>query len=734
MAAPAQLTDVLSALRRRRWLIMTISALGTSAVLGAAIALPPHYTAKAQVVVEPQQTGLLAGQTAMIMQTTDEPTVLTEMTAISSHDQLQQVLDSLGKDSRFGHMVAPPRPAKDQGGSWHLQDWLPQSLFFTPTNGWLDMRRLERTLKVYQEAGSHVVAVSFTAGNPRDAAAVANRVVELYVERQREAKRAATDRALAWVTDRIQALQSESTRIEMDLQNYQRQNGLADTERSGVVDQDLADLSRQLASAEANLATRHMQFENALSLKARGAATDTLAGLFDTPALADLRHKEMELSQQQVTMGSTYLAQSPRLQIVKNQLQQVREAIQKEIDRGFTNLINNEQAALAEVRSIRSRLDNLQRSSSDISVRTLERQATLNHQLYISLLQRQEELQQQREGLSPNVEILSLAAPPERPSSPSPILFAPPALIGFTIIGCFIAVIRDRLDETFRSENQVTTLLGLPCIGVVPQVRLPGNVRVHEYLLSKPFSPYAEAIRSVVASLQLMPESRSAPKAILVTSSLPGEGKTTLAVSFAVYAAQLGRRVLLVDLDLRNPSIPRELASRLTTDAPQPGHDGHAIVQSIQHLPGLHLDYLPLRRSPATDPVLFVNARVKELLDSLREQYDCILIDSAPLLSITETRLLATMADRILFVIKWGSTRRDVARSAISVLRNSGMLERDCVKLTNIVVTQVNPKQHAAYSYVDPPDHMLIDSPASEGLQFPQQNSGPSTDQAEHRI
>ncbi len=733
MAAPAQLSDLLSVLRRRRWLIMTISTLGTGAVLAAAISLPPRYTAKAEVVVERQQSGPLAGQTAMIMQTTDEPTVLTEMTAISSHDQLQQVLDSLSKDRRFGHIVAA-QPARNETSPWRLQDWLPPSLFTTPRNGWLTMRQMERTLHVYQEAGSHVIAVAFTAGNPADAAAVANRVIELYVERETEVKRAATDRALAWVNDRIKALQADSIRIDADLQDYQKQNGLAETERSGVVDQDLANLSRQLAAAEASLAMRHMQFESALSLKARGADIDTLAGLFDTPALTDLRHKELELSQQQVTLTTTYQAQSPQLQVVKNQLQGVKEAIRKEVDRGFTNLINSEQEALAQVRSIRDRLDHLQRSSSDKNVRTLERRAALNNQLYINLLQSKEQLEQQREALTPNVAILSAAAPPERPSSPSPILFGPPAFVGFTIIGCLIAVLRDRLDETFRTNNQVTALLGLPCVGVVPQVRLPSNVRIHEYLLSKPFSAYAEAIRSVIAPLQLAPAGRSAPKAILITSSVAGEGKTTLAVSFAVYAAQLGRRVLLVDLDLRNPAIPRELASRLTIDTAPPGQDRQASIQSIQRLPGLHLDYLPLRRDSSTDPVLFVNAHLKELLETLRERYDCILIDSAPLLSVTETRLLAAMADKILFVVKWGSTRWDVARSAISLLRNSEGLKGDCAKMTSVVVAQVDPKQHAAYSYADSPAYILLDSGALNDRKFSRQHPHSQSDKMEQRL
>ena len=732
METSSQLSDVLSSLSRRRWLVVTVAGIGCAAVLGAAMALPLRYTSKAELVVVPQQPGLLAGQPVMAMPAVDEATVLTEMTAIGSHDQLQQVLDDLGQDPRFGHLVTAEQAGPKPDSLWaNVQEWIPQSLFLTQQDGWLTMRRLERTLKVFQEAGSHVIAVSFTAGNAQDSAAVANRVVELYVNRQREQKRAATDRALAWVSERIKILQLDSDRIERSLQEYQAKHGLSDTGRAGVVDQDLSDLGRQLTAAETNLAAQHMQSENAMRLKASGAGTDVLAGLFETPMLSDLRHKELELSQAQVTLGTTYVQQNPKLQLVINLLEEVKGQVRKEIDRGFNNLANNEQAAIAQVRSIRARLDTLQRSSSDNSVRRLDRQASLDHQLYLTLLQRQEELQQQREGLSPNVEILSLATPPDRPSSPIPLLFMPPALISFTILGCLIAVFRDRLDETFRTENEVSASLGLPCIGMIPQVRPAGRLRLHEYLLAKPFTPYAEAIRSVVVSV--LTPNHYTPKTILVTSSLPGEGKTTLAVSFAVYAAQLGRRVLLIDLDLRNPSIPRELANRVVGVLPDPSQDEGIAATSIQHLRGLRLDYLPVRRSPSTDPVLFVNAHIRELLDSLQGRYDCVVIDSAPLLSITETRLLASMVDKIVFAVKWGSTRRDVAQSAIGLLRNRELLNHDLAKVTSVVVTQVDPKKHMSYRYTNTTNYTLIGAAPADESPYADQRLGPSADHAEQR-
>jgi polysaccharide biosynthesis transport protein len=648
---------------------------------------------------------LLAGQQAVITQSPDEPTVLTEITAITSYDQLRRVLDSLKNDPEFGHIVAAQTDAKNEQDLLRLlQTWF-ERVLSAQKDGWLTLRELQRNLKVFQEAGSHVIGVNFVSGRAAESAAIVNRVVKLYVEYQQEAKRAATDRALAWVDGRLKTLKKDSTDAEASLREYQSSRKLIDTSHSGALDQRLADLSKELATADADAAARSERVKNIEDLRRAGVTAESLAGAFDTPALIDLRRHALDLMQAKIKLARTYHKDDPSIDLVDRQIEEVRRQMGVEAKSSIQGLIADARVAAARAESLRTRLDLLQASSSDSGVRALERQDALNRALYLNLAQREEELHQQREGLSPNIDILSLAAPPDRPTSPGPILFVPPALIAFTILGCFIAVLRERLDHTLRGESEITAALGLRCAGLVPRARPPNKMHPHEYLLNYPFSHYAEAIRSLVATTHLRPADR-ANKVILVTSSLPGEGKTTLAVSLATYTAKLGYRVLLVDLDLRKPGILRAFGGRDQDTTPIPPEQAPLSEASVHHLPSLNLDYLPVRRNRSLDPVaLFARADIANSLNILRYRYDCIVIDSAPLLATTEARLLASMADRILFVVKSGSTRHEEACAALDTLRNGGFLDRDSAALVSVVINQIDPKDHVSYRYrYDYPD------------------------------
>jgi Mrp family chromosome partitioning ATPase len=186
---------------------------------------------------------------------------------------------------------------------------------------------------------------------------------------------------------------------------------------------------------------------------------------------------------------------------------------------------------------------------------------------------------------------------------------------------------------------------------------------------------------------------------LLISSSIPGEGKTTFAVSLAIYAARIGRRTLIVDFDSRRPSILRELHAR--DEGPVPNLVHFRISKLIRRLPDLDIDYLPIPRS-STDPLTLVaSPYLNALQQRLRKHYDCILIDSPPVLGVTETRLLRMLADKTIFVVKWGSTSREVAQNALNVLCSPSETAAGRALETAAVVTQVDLKRHAEYRYGD---------------------------------
>ena len=730
--------EVTNILRRRSRLILTMAALGTTLAGVGGLLIPPQYTAKAQIVIEPHQVGLISGQAAVIAEPEDELIVQTHVTILSSHGHLQRVVDALLEDPEF--WTEAPKPQTEHETT---VEYLRRSLVGQLSEWWLtvsggvedilsrlgateeptgpiarrvrtpsrDERRLklyhelERRLNVYQELHSHVIGVNFTSTSPKKAAMVVNRAVQLYVESKDEEKKASASRELASLGERTTDLKKEVERADAVVQEYRIAHGLADANRTDVIDQQLAEINRELTAAKSDLSERQARLAFVRAQRRSGIGMDALVESLNSPGLVELHSQELTLRQSEAELTTTVGASHPSVRQVRSQLQEVGQRIAQEIDRAVGNLENEAKIANEQVSSIQQRLDtvqglNTEAQAAEVHLRALEREATATRQVYESLLQRGKELHEQQETVAPEVSVLALAPLPDRPSSPNPILFILPALIAFSMCGSFLAVWLERLDRGLRSERDVNDALGISCIGLVPQLRGMRRTRPHQYLLAKPFAPYTEAIRSVVAALQLAAPQRP-PKVILVSSSVPGEGKTTLAVSFAVYVAHLGRHVLLLDLDFRHPAIVRELGGKAERGVLDLLLHDRPAVEVIRRIPALQLDYLPVKRHPIDPLRLFASEQMRCLLRQLRETYDYVIIDSPPLLAITEARLLASMVDKVLFVVKWSSTRRDVAQNAVKLLRSPDFLSTNGIDLASAVVTQVNLKKHARYRYGD---------------------------------
>jgi cellulose biosynthesis protein BcsQ len=268
-----------------------------------------------------------------------------------------------------------------------------------------------------------------------------------------------------------------------------------------------------------------------------------------------------------------------------------------------------------------------------------------------------------------------------------------PALIVFSICGSLLAVLLEGSDRGLRCQREIKDSLGIPCIGLVPQIPRDRLAHVGAYLLTEPFSAYAEAIRSVAAMLQVA-EPGHGHAVLLISSSISGEGKTTLAQSLAAYIGHLGRRMLLVSLDFRQ-------GSRIggCDGSPEGGmvdlsFQNRPVTELIRYDSGPGFDYLVMPGHCLNPLRPFASEQMREL----RERYDCVIIDGPAVLGAVEARLLCSMADKLLMVVKWGSTRREVAQNALSLLRD---WDEDRIDVARAIVTQVNLKKHARYRYGD---------------------------------
>jgi polysaccharide biosynthesis transport protein len=390
------------------------------------------------------------------------------------------------------------------------------------------------------------------------------------------------------------------------------------------------------------------------------------------------------IEQKQASAAHEMARLDERIAEAKNEADKAASAVQKAIQQRH----GSEQNAGGEERD------------ADGQLRELLHRAGSSAQLYDSLLRRRKETRDRQETVAPGAGIHLLAGVPNRPSSHNPILFIFPAFILFAIGGSWFAVILDQLDRGMRSEQEIRDALGVSCAALVPALPRRHASRPYRHLLKEPFSAYAEAIRSAAAALGLAAGPPRGCKVVLISSSIPGEGKTTLAVSLAAYLGILGRRVLLLDLNSGKGSPLGDLHDGSKKGIVDLSLQNRPAALLVRHVTGAKFDYLPA--GCGLDPLaFFAHGQMPRLVSQLRESYDCVIIDGPPVLGSVEARLLPSIVDELLLVVKWASTRREVAQNALSLLRDAGWSGKDHGNRVIAIVTQVNLKRHARYHYGD---------------------------------
>ncbi|MDO8287662.1 MAG: polysaccharide biosynthesis tyrosine autokinase [Parvibaculum sp.] len=554
-------------------------------------------------------------------------------------------------------------------------------------------------LSVYQKGTSRVIAVSFTSVNARTAANVANRLAELYIAQQIEQKAGLNTEATTWLRQQIEDLRAKVQTSEAAVETFRSESGLFLTNGSTVPQQQLTDLNSQLSLAEAARAETEAKLQNARSLVAEGNNVNSAAAVLQSSLIQSLRQQEVALRADIAQMSETYLPSHPKMISAQANLADLDGQISKEVDKIIQGLANDARVADARVSSLRESLRKLQTrmgslNQDEVQLRALERDAATNRALLESFLKRYEEANARAEAdaRTANATIVSRAQQLTEPTFPKTKESLTLAIFAGLFLALVVSVFAEVFSRGFRTAEQVERVTGTPFLGLTPELESRRVGGPAASILAEPLGIYAEAIRSLQGSIMLARIGDRRARTVLITSSQKDEGKTSTATSLARVLAMGGYRTLLVDADLRAPSVHLTLGlpvqaglSELLTGRVAFNHVIRQDIGSYAHI--------MQAGGPLPNPTAaLASSQMQWVLKALEQAYDFVIIDCPPVMAAADAKVLSKMTDVTILVTRWSFTSRRVVGRVLK------MLSAASGRRVGILLTRVNLRRYRRYT------------------------------------
>ena len=685
------LTDAFRIVRRRRWLILLVVAVGLLLTLAFLVRTPPMFTSTTLVMVQVPGQQVSPDSAPMATPSPNEEALIqTKVELLQSRALARQMVASLqlGNDPEFAPkagqsgLISKVLRRLQSGPSVSVSPALRAQMKARDRNEGVVDNLLNR-ISVNRVARSNVISIAVASTDPVKAARIANRLVEIFIRNQIADMREGAQRDLATLSQQIADAQQALQDADMQAASYRRQHGLtsARPEESGTLQTN--NLVQLLAEAQA---------ENASDRRKSTSRTASAGGDAESSGLlSGLRQQEAMLAGRLGELSGFYGPGYPEVAKTTADLAAVRKQIGQEAarvvaDRRTQASASGARSAILSARIADLRARSLSDSSAAVPLKGLERKIEATATLYATLLHQLHDKKSALQDIEPDISRVSRGPIPDAPSYPLPKRVLPIALGASAMLGVMLAFMIEAMDTKLRTAEQVRRLLGLPVLAMVPKAFSPRDP-MSSLVADKPQSRFAEAMRNLLIEVEDRTDGEGG-RIVAVTSPLEGEGKSTIATSLAAAAEAIGRHAVVVDLDLR-----RE---------PSYGLRDTGVVAYLSNRAGVEDLLAPATQGQftmigvgeaAADPgALVASPRLVELLQQLRGRYQMIVVNAPPILPVRDAKTLAKHVDATLLVLRWGRTTPEAAIAAMEVFGQP---------VIGAVLNQVDYERHARRRYGD---------------------------------
>jgi len=660
----------------------------------------PTYQAKALLEIEREKPDIVTAQDLFTLDSISDVYLETQYKILKSDALAEQVVDQLGLDH-----VAEFTPRKPWWSRWRKtgsKQVVPTATTERDSATYeATLVRFQRGLEIMPIRRSRLVAISFECWDPDLAARVVNTFVADYIAQSLQVRWDATQKASEWLSRQLTEVKENLKESENELQKYASKNQLlffqsGSGSQESIVNERLRQLQEELTKMQAE----RYEKESLYHLIQSGDKA-SLPGVFENKLIQDLTFQLAELRKQASQLTTNLTPNHPKVKQIQNQINEVEAALSRERGHATERITHDYVAAMSREKAVRQDFEGQQRqanlnSGRLIQYNILKREVDTNKNLYDSLLQRLKETGGSATLKASNIRIVDPGKPPNRPIRPNvPLNLSLAMALGLGVSVGFV-FLREMMDETVKSPEQVEHFLHLAPLAFVPTVNSGNGLRIlrfhrsgksaaqpsHNPVILYPKSSPAidshaaeqallsEAFHNLCTSVRLS-DSGSPPRSILITSTRSGEGKTTVSINLAIALVELGQRVLLIDSDMRRPTIEKafDLNGRSGLVSYLKGEkEWRAMVQPAG-IEGLAL--LLCGPIPSNPVELLFSDRAKALVKEAVRAYDYVILDSPPLLSVADARILANFVEVAILVIKSGATPRPLIQRAESCLRDA---------------------------------------------------------------